>query len=186
MTLNWRELVFYDENSPTKLRWLVERRCGNRYNRVLCRPGDVAGYNPEAGGYGLIRYGNASYAIHTVVWELHNKPVPEGLTIDHKDGNTVNNSISNLRLATSRVNSRNMKMFTTNTSGVTGVSFRQSSNSWQAHIFDETGKKTAKCFAVRKYGSEAFSLAVAWREKMLAQVNNRGGGYSSRHGQRGS
>jgi hypothetical protein len=38
--------------------------------------------------------------LHNVVWETHNGAVPDGLEIDHIDGDKSNNSIKNLRLVT--------------------------------------------------------------------------------------
>lgn len=38
--------------------------------------------------------------VHRVVWEAFNGPIPEGLQINHKDENKLNNSLSNLSLVT--------------------------------------------------------------------------------------
>jgi hypothetical protein len=34
--------------------------------------------------------------LHQAIWEFHNGPIPEGHHVHHKDGNTLNNDISNL------------------------------------------------------------------------------------------
>lgn len=46
------------------------------------------------------------YLVHRIVWELHNGPIPEGLVIDHIDGNTSNNRLNNLRCISSKDNTR--------------------------------------------------------------------------------
>lgn len=53
---------------------------------------------------------------------------------DHRDGNGLNNSRSNVRLATTWDNSRNIGLQRNNTSGYTGVSFDKQSGKWRASI----------------------------------------------------
>lgn len=182
--MNWSDYFYYDESSSSCLRWKVEIRSGIKHNKIECRVDDVAGV-PRKQSSGAIYYvvglENKQYLVHRIIWQLHGE-LPEDKVIDHENGNSLDNKLSNLRLVPSRINSRNMKMFCTNTSGVTGVSYRVSSNSWAAHVFDESGMRKAKCYSVNKYGAEAFQLAVAWRKSMLEQVNSRGAGYSDRHG----
>ena len=45
------------------------------------------------------------------------------------------------------------------------------------------GKKKTKAFSPFVYGYEqAFKLACEWREKMIAEFNEQGAGYTERHG----
>jgi len=53
---------------------------------------------------------------------------PEGLYIDHKDGNGLNNQRSNLRFATMAENNRNRKLQKNNMCGYKGVQVRESGN----------------------------------------------------------
>lgn len=53
---------------------------------------------------------------------------------DHKDRNPLNNRKGNLRKCTHQENSRNRSMASNNTSGVTGVCWRQRESKWFAYI----------------------------------------------------
>jgi hypothetical protein len=59
---------------------------------------------------------------------------PSHLIVDHKDGNSLNNTLRNLRLATLTQNQANRKVQTTNKSGVKGVSWCSRSSKWKAYI----------------------------------------------------
>jgi hypothetical protein len=71
---------------------------------------------------------------HRVVWILHNGPIPDGMHIDHLNGNRLDNRLANLRLATPSQNLRNAKMPRTNKSGVTGVSWAKRHKKWKAEL----------------------------------------------------
>ena len=50
---------------------------------------------------------NKVTSVHSIIWEMFFGPVPEGCVVDHIDRDTLNNNISNLRLATRSENSLN-------------------------------------------------------------------------------
>lgn len=60
-----------------------------------------------------------NYKGHRVAWAIHHGYWPEN--IDHINGLKEDNRICNLREASHSQNSKNMKRYSTNTSGVTGV-----------------------------------------------------------------
>lgn len=47
---------------------------------------------------------------HIIIWEAFNGPIPEGMVIDHIDGNRSNNKLSNLRLVTQSENMKNAQI----------------------------------------------------------------------------
>jgi hypothetical protein len=58
----------------------------------------------------------------------------DGLEIDHRNGNSLDNRCSNLRLATHKQNGANMSKPCTNTSGYKGVSWLKKDSVWQVGI----------------------------------------------------
>lgn len=64
-------------------------------------------HNYDKEGYLRIRILGREYRGHRIIWELFNGPIPEGMLIDHIDGNKANNKIENLRLATRQQNNAN-------------------------------------------------------------------------------
>lgn len=62
-------------------------------------------------------------------------PTPEGLEVDHRDGDGLNNRRSNLRAATRSENARNRSLQANNTSGIKGVSWDQEVKKWRVRIW---------------------------------------------------
>jgi len=70
---------------------------------------------------------------HRIAWLLHYDEWPDG-TIDHEDGNGLDNRITNLRCVTQEANSKNQRVPKNNTSGHIGVSWSKSHKKWQVKI----------------------------------------------------
>jgi hypothetical protein len=85
---------------------------------------------------------------------------PNNYTIvDHIDGNSLNNHVSNLRWVNNQQNTLNSKLPISNTSGVKGVSFHKGRNTWGASWI-VNGKKNCKYF-------KNMDDAVRHREEMV-------------------
>jgi hypothetical protein len=82
--------------------------------------------------------GNESRTIH-----MHRVilSVPIGMSVDHINGNGLDNRRSNLRICTSHENSFNHSLISSNTSGYKGVCWNKASSKWQAGIM-LNGKST--------------------------------------------
>lgn len=113
--------------------WWVVRR-GPR------KAGAVAGgdHSVGCGVYREIRINGQLHLGHRLAWlYVHGSPVPEGLEIDHVDGDGTNNRFSNLRIVTSSGNKHNMSKRSDNTSGVVGVNWHKAGGRWMASIMHE-------------------------------------------------
>ena len=75
---------------------------------------------------------NNPHMAHQLAWRFCYGEIPDGLFVDHIDGNATNNAIRNLRLVTHSMNHRNRKVQSNNTTGVPGI--RQVKNKWSARI----------------------------------------------------
>ena len=118
-----RRLLAYDPITGS-LHWRVDR--------CRVRAGDLAG-QPHPRGYWTVTANQGRYLAHRLAWAIHYGSWPER-HIDHINGNKLDNSIANLRLASVAENARNGRMRRTNTSGFKGVSYIAATGRWRATI----------------------------------------------------
>lgn len=83
--------------------------------------------------YRVIGYKRFYYPAHRLMFALENGRWPAEF-IDHIDGNGLNNRLDNLREATAKENARNSRLPSINTTGVKGIYWYASRNSWRAMI----------------------------------------------------
>jgi hypothetical protein len=74
------------------------------------------------------------HKVHRLVAQYFLLNADEKLFVDHIDGNTLNNHVSNLRFATKQENNRNRTMSSKNTTGFKGVCYNKSKKRYQANI----------------------------------------------------
>ena len=95
-----RERFTYDEEAGVLI-WRTHLRTARYVGKVAgCRNTD---------GYLRINLNKKSHVTHRLIWVYLNGEIPEGLEIDHIDGDKTNNRIDNLRLATRTQNRWNRK-----------------------------------------------------------------------------
>lgn len=154
-TIYWAyfdEIVYYDETSPTCLRWKNDMLNSKGWATKASKDG-IAGYLPKnTDQYAEVRIDDILYRVHRVIFAIKNKAnVCETLVVNHIDSNRQNNNIFNLELTTQKDNSRKAKMKNTNTSGVSGVCKIPKVGGWRARWRDEDGKNRSKEFHLNKF-----------------------------------
>ena len=147
-----REILNYDPDSGV-FTWKV-RRAAN------AMPGQIAGV-VNGNRYRYISIDNAKYLAHRLAW-LHFYGVdPLDLDIDHKDRDSLNNSIENLRLATDQQNLWNTAKRSDSSSPYKGVHFQKRIKRWIAAIKHDGRKCHIGSYAT------AEEAAKAYQEKSL-------------------
>lgn len=84
-------------------------------------------------GYGQISVDGRGVAAHRYAWEQANGSIPDGMDIDHMCWNRACVKVGHLRVATRSENLQNLRGPTArSTTGIRGVSYRESRNQWRA------------------------------------------------------
>lgn len=183
--VNFHDYFYYDETSPSCLRWKINRYKGKDYKQLHISSGSPAGNWNAKDPYFVVSLDHVKYSVHKVIWRMLKSPIPDGYRIDHFDQATKNNRIDNLRCIPFEMNSRNCSMASHNTSGVTGVTRKNDIKypGWRATWMGTNGRRQEKFFAVLKHGEDgAFKLACAYREEVIRSLNKLGYGYTEMHG----
>lgn len=85
-------------------------------------------------GYYRVRVDGVYYLVHRLLWVLRYGELSPELDVDHRNGQTLDNSIANLRLATHSQNMQNSRRGANNTSGAKGVSWHAGCRKWLVQL----------------------------------------------------
>lgn len=125
--------------------------------------GTVAGHTcvGRAGGRGYTRIciGGRQHLAHRLAWEIHYGAPPES-DLDHINGIRDDNRITNLRLATTTENNRNLSRRRDNTSGHKGVHWSKGAKKWQARICLNKKMKNLGLFSSIEDAAAAYRRAA--------------------------
>lgn len=96
-------------------------------------------------------------AMHRAIF-LHYNPGIVVADIDHRNGDRLDNRLSNLRAASRQQNSGNRGANRNNKSRYKGVNFYPSSNSWRAQIMDNGKKRHIGYYATAEEAALAYNI----------------------------
>lgn len=168
----------YDETSPSFLSYKVNKRHFGNKERKTGVAGCLANFRSgQRYVVGMLGVTRLSYR---VVWYLCTGEDPVGFLIDHIDGDTLNNKITNLRKVCHMENARNTKMPSSSVTGYRGVSFTKEKG-FKAQ-WNELLVPMSKVFSVSAYGEElALALAIEYRHRMVTKQSCMGSPLTERH-----
>lgn len=130
--------------------------------------GKEAGSLHKATGYMAIRFGGKFLYAHRIAWYLSYGYWP--IYIDHTNRIRNDNRLQNLTDVSKRENHLNMKRFSNNTSGITGVFWSKEINKWVASITINSKQQYLGCFDEK---------AIATQTRKNAEIAY---GFHSNHG----
>lgn len=135
-----KETFYYDETSPTCLRWKVEKRGGKNYNVVKAKKDSPAGRLNDQGYY-VVYFNNKITRVHRLIYSIvNNIEIDNCLVIDHINGLRSDNRIINLRPVTISINQKNRhKIQKNNSSGINGVYWDDFGSRWRCGWVDDDG-----------------------------------------------
>lgn len=153
---------------------------GNQKRFNTPHAGKVAGYynkrtdsKRDDFGYYKVRItlekSQGMFKLHRLIFLWHHGYLPE--IIDHKDGNTMNNRINNLRESTVQQNSCNLKLNVNNTSGYKGVVKDRCDGKWRAAIASGDVNYFLGVYNTKEEAALAYNLAAKVLHKDFAKLN---------------
>jgi AP2 domain/HNH endonuclease len=112
------------------------------------------------------RYANGSVAGRTVLLHRFITSAPDGLEVDHRDGDGLNNQRINLRFCTHALNLANQRPRTGCSSKFKGVSFDKRKKKWEAYIMVNQKRSRMGWFNDEEEAARAYDVAAiaAWGE----------------------
>lgn len=110
--------------------------------------------------YRVIKLNKKPYLAHRMIWEMFVGPIPEGMVIDHENGDTLDNRLENLRVCTNTQNAQNIHHGRGIYSKIKGVSYAKKSDKYVAQI-SINGKNTwLGSFDTEESAGDAYARAA--------------------------
>lgn len=154
-----RNLFDYDPLTG-KLTWKVPMSARQK-------AGDEAG--TDQNGYRMVTICKQRFYSHRLIWRWWHGEDPGVKRVDHRDTDTTNNRICNLRKCTHRQNSWNSKTPKANTSGYKGVREHRPGK-WVAHMRKNGKTNYLGTFASAEEAAKCYANAAKKCRKEFARV----------------
>ena len=151
---------------PSSLRLEKESGLKWKVSRGRQAAGSWAGYVWESKQHGkirkvwVIRIDDKAYKASRIIYFMHHGVDPYPMEVDHKDRNSLNNNVDNLRLGDDVLQGQNKGIQSNNTSGVKGVCWHKGGSKWVAYIKVEKKEKYLGLFTTLKEAAEARNAGV--------------------------
>uniref|UniRef100_A0AAU7J825 HNH endonuclease n=1 Tax=Xanthomonas phage MK21 TaxID=3148942 RepID=A0AAU7J825_9CAUD len=129
-----RNQIRYDPDTGN-FYWLktVYDSVSNTFHGVVDPEAEPVKANKMSSGYLQIKAGAQKHLAHRLAWVLATGKWPSK-HLDHINGARDDNRLCNLRECTEAENAQNLGMYSSNTSGYTGVSWNKRTQRWYAYI----------------------------------------------------
>lgn len=136
--------------------WSTRKRGQRGKGYVPGKPKQLFAKNKKNGYLRVLSSDKELVYWHVLVYEFFKGSGVQGLTVDHKDGNRMNNLKTNLQVLTNTDNVRKRHKQINNTSGRPGVWWNKKNKNWNASIRVYPRSIFLGCFATRKEAYKAF------------------------------
>ena len=134
------------------------------------RAGDVVG-SADGKGYLRIQIDGRKFRVHRINYAIDRGEWLFG-EVDHRDENKTNNRPNNLREASHAENKRNVSKLKHNTSGISGIHWREDKKKWSAQITINGRQKYLGYFTDKAAAALAVDLARIEHHKQFARLNS--------------
>lgn len=167
LTKEFHDVFLYDLNSPSNLTWNIDIFSGKHRTIHKVVKGSFCDHISKASKRYVVMYKGTNYAVSRIVYFLNFPDMDQSLIVDHKDGNPLNNNISNLRLVSNLINSRNIKK--RDSTEITGVDYRLTNGYgyWRARYQTKNKLTVEKLFSCLILGLKKQKNWLLFSEKKV-------------------
>ncbi len=115
-------------------------------------------------GYCQVNFNGRMIKYHVIIWILSTgKDIPQGMDIDHINGNEIDNRIDNLRIVTHRVNMQNRK--THRAGRLVGATYYKRYGNWRSQIVIDKNNINIGYYKTEQEAHEAYKIACKYIAK---------------------
>ena len=159
-----RSILKIDSKSPSGLTWLPREDIQFKYDNKNAGYKHTDQRKYQSWNVSINYIGkHCNLKCSRIILLLHNGYLTTGKEVDHKDDNSLNNKVNNLRESTPAENQQNSKFRNNNTSGHKGVYWSKERNKWVVRIC-LNGK--LHFFGYYKNKEDAIKVAIEARKKL--------------------